>query len=181
MSEVTLRRYVLRTTKESGWAILVIGSDGYFSAVSDHGNYAFIWSHPGMEFRRFLTKLEPSYFFSKITHLRESSVWDEDTTEKNIRARLDEMVKQGLMTKEGADDTFEEAEGNIGSGDALWAWASEASLPETFNVYEGIAATKPEPWAWTFATRVLPRFQALLREEIAAEEAAAKSEGADRG
>jgi hypothetical protein len=172
MGDVTLRRYVLKSNEQSGWAIIVTGSDGYFSAVSDHGNFSYIWSAPGMEFRRFLVELDPCYFRSKITHCRESEVWDEDATETNIRKELDEMVSRGLMTQEGADMAFDEAEGNIGSSDALLAWASEASLPEAFNPYEGIAAMRPEPWSLAFATRVLPRFQALLREEIAAEESA---------
>lgn len=122
-----------------------------------------------MEFRRFLAKLDPCYFRSKITHCRESEVWDEDAVEKNIRKELDAMVAAGHMTQDGADLAFDECEGNLGSGDALWSWASEVGLPEEFNLYEGIAATKPEPWSQAFANRVLPRFQALLREELAAE------------
>lgn len=178
MSDVTLRRYVLKTDKQSGWAIIVIGSDGYFSAVSDHGNFSYIWGAPGMEFRKFLTTCDPYYFRSKITHCRESEVWDEDAVEKNIRKELDAMVAAGHMTQRAADIAFDEAEGRVGSGDALWSWAAEVSLPEAFNMYEGIAATKPEPWSQAFATRVLPRFQALLREELAAE-VAGQSEGAD--
>lgn len=101
MSDVTLRRYVLKSNPQSGWAIIVIGSDGYFSAVSDHGNFSYIWGAPGMEFRRFLTQCDPCYFRSKITHCRESEVWDDEAVEKNIRKRLDEMVEQGYMTARG--------------------------------------------------------------------------------
>lgn len=175
MSDVTLRRYVLKSSKESGWAILVIGSDGYFSAVSDHGNFSYIWSAPGMEFRRFLTRCDPCYFRSKITHCRESEVWDQDQVEKNIRLRLAKMVADGHMSQRAADMAFDEAEGNMGSGDALWSWAGEMSLPDEFCVYEGIAATRPETWSLQFSTRVLPRFQALLREELAAESAQSES------
>lgn len=169
MSDVTLRRYVLKTNKQSGWAIIVIGSDGYFSAVSDHGNFSYIWGQPGMEFRRFLTEVDPYYFRSKITHCRESEVWDSEATEKNIRKRLDEMVERGHMSAESADMAFEDAEGSIDDAGALWSWASEAGIPEEFCVYEGIAATKPEPWSYAFAQCVLPRFQEMLRAELAAE------------
>ena len=50
----TLRRYVVRLDKDApfmrkgAWlATIVIGDDGYFSTVSDYGNYAFYWSHAG--------------------------------------------------------------------------------------------------------------------------------------
>lgn len=169
MSDVILRRYTLRSNAESGWAIIVIGSDGYFSAVSDHGNFAYIWGSPGCEFRKFLTRLDAHYFWTKITHMREATVWDEEATERNIRERLDELVAAGELSKEQADDMFEEAEGNVCDCGSLASWAADNAVPEGFNVYEGIAATKPEGWSWAFATRVLPRFQALLREELAAE------------
>jgi hypothetical protein len=175
MSDVTLRRYRLDSNKESGWAIIVIGSDGYFSAVSYHGNFSYIWSQPGREFRQFLTECDPCYFRSKITHCRESEVWDQDQVEKNIRKELATMVAAGHMTQDAADLAFDECEGNMGSGDALWSWAAEVSLPEEFNLYEGIAATMPEPWSHAFATRVLPRFQALLRDELATEAAQVSS------
>lgn len=175
--DVTLRRYRLESNDESGWAIIVLGSDGYFSAVSDHGNYAYIWSAPGMEFRRFLIRIRADYFHSKITHMRESDVWDAEEVEKNIRKRLDELVAAGKVSQRQADSDFEEAEGNLDSLDAVFLWLSECNLPD-FDIHEGISATKKELWSWAFATRVLPRLQALLCAEIEAEEAIAAQAGA---
>lgn len=65
MSNATLRRYALPSVKGEGWAIIVIGSDGYFSTVSDWGNYAYLWTHPGCEFRHFLAGLDADYFWGR--------------------------------------------------------------------------------------------------------------------
>ncbi len=168
-AEVTLRRYRLHSTGHEGWAIIVIGSDGYFSAVSDWGNYAYIWGSMGSAVREFLVDLEPHYFWTKITHGREAQVWDEDQVEKNIRERLDEMVTQELLSKDDADYAFDEAQGSVGNCESVLLWIENHSSLRDFDPYEGITATRPEAQSWGFATKVLPRFQAMLREELAAE------------
>lgn len=52
---------------------------------------------------------------------------------------------------------------------ALVHWANE--LDFDFDYYEGIIASKREQDSWGFATKILPRFQAMLRDELAAEAA----------
>ena len=165
MSEVTLRRYVLPSVKGEGWAIFVIGSDGYFSAVSDWGNYAYIWTHPGCEFRKFLSRCDTHYVWTKITHGRKAYVFDEEGTEKNIRKRLWDMMGDAEIDITQHDAALESLAGELDDehhGLARWA----AGLDFDFCYYEGIIATKPEGDSWGFATRVFPRLQALLREEL---------------
>src|SRR4051812_42726931 len=99
MNDVTLRRYSLPSEKGEGWAIVVLGSDGFFSAVSDWGNYAYIWTNPGCEFRKFLTQVDASYFWSKITSGRTTRVFDPEETEKNIDKALWDMMGEGEIDK----------------------------------------------------------------------------------
>ncbi len=177
MGDVELRRYKLPSLNHEGWAVVVIGSDGYFSTASDWGNYAFIWGAPGMEFRKFLTQLDASYFHSKITHMREARVFDERATEKAIGKRLWEMMGAGDIDKPQHDDALEKLEGVLDDGPhGIPAWA--ASLDFDFEYYD-VVSMMPEPQSWGYATKVLPRLQALLREELAAEADLHKSKARD--
>lgn len=168
--QVTLRRYKLPSEKGEGWALIVIGSDGYFSAVSDWGNYAYIWGAPGCEFRRFLVGLDASYFHSKICHMRESRVFDQEATEKEIAKQLWDLMGDGKIDKVQHDEILESLEGVLDNGaGALWPWVG--GLDVELDVH-CLVHVKPEPASWGFATKILPRFQALLREELAGEAAA---------
>lgn len=82
-SEVKLRRYKIPSVKGEGWAVVVIGSDGYFSAVSDCGNYAHLWSHHGCaDFRQFLIRAveDWEYFARKLSNEHDFRDWSEETT-----------------------------------------------------------------------------------------------------
>lgn len=66
-----LHTYKLDPVKGEGWAWIVVSSTGYFSAVSDFGNYAFFWTHHGCkDFRQFLYNAHKSwdYFCSKLSY-----------------------------------------------------------------------------------------------------------------
>lgn len=66
-----LHTYRLDSVKGEGWAWIVVSSTGYFSAVSDLGNYAFFWTHHGCkDFRQFLYNAHKSwdYFCSKLSY-----------------------------------------------------------------------------------------------------------------
>lgn len=66
-----LHTYKLESVKGSGWAWIVLSSTGYFSAVSDFGNFAFFWTHHGCaDFRQFIYNAHKSwdYFCSKLSY-----------------------------------------------------------------------------------------------------------------
>lgn len=66
-----LHTYKLDSVRGEGWAWIVISSTGYFSAVSDLGNYAFFWTHHGCkDFRQFLYNAHKNwdYFCSKLSY-----------------------------------------------------------------------------------------------------------------
>ena len=168
---VVLRRYKLPSVNHEGWALVVLGSDGFFSAVSDYGNYAYIWGAPGCEFRRFLISCDSHYFWSKIVWGRESRVFDEEQTTKNVSRRLWEMMGEGKIDKPQEEEALERLDRAFGGCDdphhALAEWADDLGFE--FDYIEGIYATKPEPQSWDFATKILPRLKEALRAELAAE------------
>ena len=128
---VELHRYALPSVKGEGWAIVVLGSDGYFSAVSDWGNYAYIWTHPGCEFRRFLVGCDAHYFWTKIMHGRKARVFDEERTRFNIGKRLWDMMGDRLIDKIQHDEALEDLDGNDDTMEAVACWAQR--LPFEFE------------------------------------------------
>ena len=95
MSEVKLWRYALPSIRGSGWAIFVLGSDGYFSAISDFGNYAYFWRAPGTEdFREFFLRVEweSDYFIQKLSPGPE---YDGEETMKEIERALHDLMDRG--------------------------------------------------------------------------------------
>ena len=67
-------RYNLPDVNRSGWAIVVMCEDGYFSAVSDYGDYAYKWTKENGDFREFIMQIadrsESGYFLNKIAKKR---------------------------------------------------------------------------------------------------------------
>src|ERR1700729_2369572 len=95
-----LRKYTLHSVDNEGWAVVVIDTkDGYFSTVSDYGNYSFQWNAigEGNEFRKFLIGLQPDYLHGKLMQGRpDAKIWDEDGTEANIRDGIETRNKEEL-------------------------------------------------------------------------------------
>jgi hypothetical protein len=166
---VTLRRYALPSVKGEGWAIIVIGSDGYFSTVSDWGNYSYIWTHPGCEFRKFLVGVDAYYFRGKITHGRKAHVWDQERTKKNIGKRLWDLMGDGVIDKVQHDEALSLLDDHIcDEAEGIRRWVDLLDF-DFGDLCEGIWATKAEPQSLGFATHILPRFQQMLRDELAVE------------
>lgn len=108
MSHPVLRRYKIRNDR--GWAVFVIGSDGYFSVVSDYGNYAFWWSHIGeIDFREFLINLDHDYVCSKLAQDRQKE-YQADSTLESVKEYICEARRRGLFTAEEAREEWELAE-----------------------------------------------------------------------
>lgn len=181
-----LRRYDLKALNSLGpWAIIVIDTDiGYFSAVSDHGNYAFRWSHPGGEFRAFLAQIDAPYAYSKLT--RQRTVYDDVETLKAVKEVLDKrrsdlherfsLEEQKKELAKGLSEIDEEVERLEDHDDLIeelnfYDWCQATSLVEPWEYQR----TTSEPQCWAFCTKLLPRFQQMLRDELAQEQAAAAS------
>lgn len=68
----TVWQYDFSSVNGEGWGSFVLRSDGYFSAVTDFGNYAYRWlNHGHDDFREFWLENRwdyPSYIVSKFTN-----------------------------------------------------------------------------------------------------------------
>jgi hypothetical protein len=164
----TLRRYRLRTDKNRWLADIVISDDGYFSTVSDYGNYAFWWGAAGDCFRSFLADLNSGYLCSKLGGARQ--YYDGDATEKAIRRHICEYRRHGWMTKEEAREEWETLKDypvDCREGFAIWYHETKMSDAYEFAVFTH------EPQLIHFTRAVWPVFARALRDELAAEKAAA--------
>ena len=171
-----LKRYNIKNDKPcEGWAIIVIDTEiGYFSTVSDFGNYAYIWSAPGGEFRQFLVELEVDYLRSKLLHGRSETVHvDTEATKKAIREGLRDHAKHAYSGKPAEAKMFLKAElAKLKAYDfedmfSFEAWTSDTMLSDA---YEYIVKM-PDPQCTGFCERVYPRFVKMLEDELEKERA----------
>lgn len=167
---VVLRRYRLPSTKSGeGWAIIVLGSDGFFSAVSDFDNYAFLWSAHGQpDFRLFLLEAETDddYFIRKLSP---GKVYDGDESEKNIRRAIVGARRDGLIRKEAARRTWRElSDYNFHFEAEFYRWYYDDMVVTALEP-ESLMATRQPHMVTRFVRETMPRLCVLLRAELEAE------------
>lgn len=175
--------YRLRATdgKDFEWAEVVIGSNGFFAAVSDYGNYSFRWTHFGDDFRQFVLGIGPDYVHGKIMGCsgRRSEVYDEAATLKGVRKSICALRRSLTLTREEARDAFEELKWDFAelyTSSDLERWGMTSSFMALcarrridFDLYEGVYKKMPEPQSWMFCERILARLKDAIRAELAAE------------
>lgn len=174
MKDVKLRRYYLPNSDPlEGWAIIVLGSDGFFSAVSDYGNYAFLWTHHGCDdFREFLLRAERDwdYFLRKLSP---EQTYDGEKTVRAIRREILEARRNGRISKRMARlewDLLEECEAGLEYETGFAHWYGQTDLDdEAF----GLRRVSHDSNAIAFVRKTMPRLAEVLRAELEAERAAA--------
>jgi hypothetical protein len=166
-----LRKYKVDSVKGEGWCVIVIDTDlGFFATASDHGNYVYVWSHPGKEFRAFLLGIRPDYLFDKLMMERpDKRVYDPEATRASIRQAIDKVedpedkaFEEKLLAGEDPEsglsfDLDEEA----GFDD----WMGFTHLEEAGRHFIQV----PEVQCTQFCNVIFPRFQKLLKAELEAE------------
>lgn len=169
MAEPTIYQYRLRTPTGTWLADVVMRSDGYFSTVSACGNFAYRWGSPGMEFRAFVAALteDASYVCSKLGR---ATWWDASATMKGIREYILESRRKGGWTKEQAAEEWR----TLGDGDELDShefsdWLGRTQIDDAYE----FATRDYEPQLRAFCREVMPLLATAIREQLAAEEAAA--------
>lgn len=177
MSAPTVWQYRVTNDKGRWLADVVLRSDGFFATVSDWGNYAFRWTHPGMPFRAFVAQLEGQvgYVCSKLAR---ADWWDGEKTLKRIREHITTARREGDMTKEEAAKEWQVL------ADALGCWGSREARDRddidrgefhTWYLNTDIADAHEfarydyQPDVRAFCAEVMPRLAALLRAELTAD------------
>lgn len=160
-NQVKLYRYVLPNVKGSGWAVVVIGSDGYFSTVSDYGNYAYRWSHHGTDdFRKFLLRVDADYVRLK---LNPNEVLDSIRTEYKLKNAICEARRNKRLESWEAREAYSEA-GSISNELELNDWFN--NWARYIDDYYDLAVYMPEPQILGFVNNGLPRIKDLIRQEL---------------
>lgn len=168
-----LRRYYLPSDQMEGYAWIVLDlSVGYFSTVSDYGSYAFRWSHPGGEFRRFLMLLQPDYLFSKLTSgwsHQERTLLDGRATKKAVFERIRELARLGktdryVHERDVYRETLRERNYDL---DDMRAWYERTRFDDAHEIIE----YRPSPQVMAFCEKTWPRLVKVLEAELAAEAA----------
>jgi hypothetical protein len=148
--------------------VVIMDSTGYFSAVTDYGNYAFYWSAHGMDdFRQFVIGLEESwdYVASKLGGLRLTHIFDEEATALDLKRELLEWRRQGGVEKDEAREEWarlEELENGFLTADEWGSLTIFENLSERchYRVDRDLEA---------FCKKLMPRLANLLRAELTAE------------
>ncbi len=175
-----LKRYSLASSQHAAGdyiTALVDTTIGVLAVISDYGNYAYQWTHPGREFRAFLADLDADYLCKKLTHgRRDAKVFDEEATKKVLGEALDEAEKEswnnlGVGWRDYATEVERLKNFRMPDEVSYLAWQSETMLTQS----EGYAQYVPNPDAWNFCTKVWPRFAALLKQELKKEVADLKA------
>lgn len=169
--DLVVHRYHLPNDRPcEGWAILTIGSDGTFTAISDWGDYAHWWGNIGGDgdLRRFLLRAseDPDYFLRKLADGR--TEYDGEETLKEIQAYLREAAEDGQDPPHWLPEEQERlrnAEKDILEGEhGFEEWCEDTAIEEPWDFH----ARKPPQQCVAFVKRVLahPRFQNILRGEL---------------
>lgn len=156
---VTVERYYVPSTNLEGWAVIFIDSEGFFSTVSDYGNYGYRWSNPGMPFIQFLQSLDEDYVCKKLAG--EGREYDDETTHKRALEAIRECVDSDNFTE---DEAFEERSllnryDELCDRENYELWRENTLLPEPVSPVYRI----PQQVV-TFYKKVWPRFIEQLKE-----------------
>jgi hypothetical protein len=161
MKEPTFWKYIVPSVDGlEGWGIFVLDSTGYFSAVTDYGNYAFLWTHHGFEdFREFLMGLDKDYLCSKLG----KRSYDGDLTLDNIKDQILQLRRDGTFTKEKAREEWDLLEYNNLENEVEFSnWLGETSIDEAWE----LARSSYGPDMEAFVTRLYPRFVKELKYDL---------------
>lgn len=151
-------RYVLPNIRHEGWAISLMDSTGYFSVVSDFGNYVFKWNAFEGDFRAFLIQVEDDYLLSKIS---QRTLFDDEETVRSIKTEIIGLRRTGSLSAEQARTEWDLAS-SIEDEVSFGVWHGQTHLSDAaehhVKVYPGDARG--------FVKRVWPRLCALWRAEL---------------
>jgi hypothetical protein len=190
--ETTVWRYVLGGESPGtswGWAIAYLDSHGYFSTVSDFGNYAYRWVNFGpTDFRVFFMALRPDYVLRKISSCE---VYDGKATLRRVKEHiLRERRAETVRTRSAPGQPTSRRDGPVGwtraearsewelavtsgmdgSEFEFWRWCDGTCIEDPQQFHEH----RPDSDAVGFVERTLPRLQALVRAQLASEGERAK-------
>lgn len=172
---IKLYRYDLPNVDGEGWAIIVLGSDGFFSAVSDYGNYGHYWSAHGTDdFRQFvLRRCTEVGWESNAAKLGHGTEYDGAATCAAIETEIRRRREAGELSDCEALNELEllEDHDDVSSSQDLALWLNATELEQIFET--GLVVYSHPSDVRAFCQKTLPRLAEVLCAELAAERSAA--------
>lgn len=179
--------YKLRTETGRWLADIILRSDGFFAAVSDWGNYAYRWTHAGMEFRAFVAGLDRPHDDYLCSKLAKRDFYDGEATLKRIKERIAGLRRGGSWTAERAAKEWavlKDACSTFFSADSMTG-VREIDLLQFHRFYENTSLDDAGELACYdypndvrgFCREVMPALAKAIREELAQGEATSAEVG----
>lgn len=174
MNDIKFWRYSIPSIDGiGGWGIFLLDSTGMFSCVTDYGNYAYKWTHHGMDdFREFFISDSFDYYVNKLYRCNGGRLeFQPDETVKNIkqsilRSRYDDYMSGDTARNEW--DLLDSVDWDMGEI-ACHEWLQQSDLCDAHElfIYDYPADAK------ALRDRLLPRFSELIRIELEQEKVSA--------
>lgn len=168
MSEVKFWRYTIPSIDGEGWGIFLLDSTGMFAAVTDYGNYAYMWPlrHTGCDdFREFFKHRDAYYVLGKCAPSR-GREYQGDETGRYIRKEILRMRREDILNEEDARKEWgllEDIDFDYAEGFGVWYEQTELSDAHEYARYDFSAQEK------AFANELFPRFCDAVIEDLAKE------------
>lgn len=163
---VKMWRYVVpHDANHEGWAIVILDSTGYFSTVSDFGNYAYLWTAHGQpDFRMFVKGLHRDwdYAATKLGDYDSNHRFDVEKTVHEIRKAILEARRSREFSKEQALQEWTEASDLDSNNISPEQWHERTSLgdPGEYCRYRRDSDLE------AFCKLLLPRLSKLVQAEL---------------
>lgn len=164
MPEKLFRYHLPNDESIEGWAHIIISNKGYFSAVSDYGNYAFYWSHHGMkDFRQFLVRIHKSwdYVASKLG----SQEYSGEKTYNRVKEHILQERRAQRLSREEARREFShlvEDCDHLDSPRDFERWYMETKIEEAWEFYSEAYPASLQ----AFCKKTLKRLSEILEVDL---------------
>jgi hypothetical protein len=155
-------RYSIPSENLEGWAVLFVDASGTVAAVSDFGNYAYVWGRgclpEGVTILEFLLRVESGYLLEKFAP---EKVLDKAATCRAIRKYLADWaalsdpaaIREEMALLPESDEAFD-----------FRQWCEDTAVEAG-----ELAVFGHHPQALAFIERCWPRLRALIQAELEAE------------
>lgn len=163
----TLWRYQIPSENGEGWAIFVIGSDGFFATVNDYHNCAFRWTDPGVkDFREFFldVKKRKDYFIEKLSGGRH--VHNAHLTLMAVFEALRKLNDREI--EESERRVIRNEYGNLSDEGYLRRWADNTMAFDPHDAW-ALQVMTPPHMVHCLVTAAMPKMEVLIRAEFAHE------------
>ncbi len=154
-------RYDMPPIQCEGWAVVVMCSDGYFSTVSDYGNYAFWWTHHARDdFRKFILSADDDYVRRKLDPEKH---YDGNTTLWIVKSAIIRLRREGEWTRDQAREEWDLLdEYDLYEAEGFSRWYEATKIPDAHECYH----QSPSAQIMGFVEHTLPRLKQLIRAEL---------------